>query len=74
MLFAVFMALYMMVIYPYLLSEAGMQNLATPILIVVFVLSIVLSIFIYRAIVNSILKKIDMEIYFEPLFAKVEKE
>jgi hypothetical protein len=69
-LFAALMALYMLVIYPYLLSEAGMNNFATPILVVVFITAVALAFLVYRAVINYIFKKVEMDEYFDTLFVK----
>jgi hypothetical protein len=69
-LFGALMALYMMVVYPYLLSEAGMNSFATPILVVVFVTAVVIAFLIYRTVINTLFKNIDMDQYFDPLFVK----
>jgi hypothetical protein len=69
-LFAALMALYMMVIYPYLLSEVGMNTFATPLLVVVFITAVVITFLIYRTVINSLFKTIEMDQYFDPLFVK----
>jgi hypothetical protein len=69
-LFAALMALYMIVIYPYLLSEMGMNNFATPILVLVFITAVVIAFLIYRTVINSLFKNVEMDEYFDPLFVR----
>ncbi|MDR3301090.1 MAG: leader peptide processing enzyme [Spirochaetaceae bacterium] len=71
--FVACMALYLLVIAPYLLSGSGLETLAAPFLAVIFILSIVLSFLIYRSAINYFFRKVDPEERFSPLFVKTPK-
>jgi hypothetical protein len=70
--FAGLMAVYLFVLSPFLLSDTEFSGLAAPFLIIVFVLSVGLSFFIYRFAVNVFLRGVNVEERFAPLFARRE--
>jgi len=63
--FLVILVLYSRFFFPRLPEES-----ITWALPVIFVLSIVASIFIYRLVIKILMKKVDMEKYFDPIFSR----
>jgi len=58
----------LMVVYFKLLQPSFPPNATGVALPVIFVLSIVVSFLVYRAAIKIIMKKVDMEKYFDPIF------
>ena len=63
--FFAFLFLYSKFLYPYL-----SENSAAWILPIIFIASIVVAFLVYRLAVKIILKKVDMEKYFDPIFSR----
>jgi len=61
--FLIMLVFYSQVLFPRLPEES--VGWALP---VIFVLSIVASVFIYRALIKILMKKVDVEKYFDPIF------
>jgi hypothetical protein len=72
--FTAFFALYIFVLAPYMLSDDGLSGFITPIMLIMFVASIIISFLIYRVSLNHFFRKIDMETYFDPIFVKRQKQ
>jgi len=62
----VFIFLYSRSPLPHMISENGSQWSV----ILIFISGIAVSIFVYRIVLKFLLKKIDVEKYFDPLFVK----
>ena len=62
--------LIILLIYAKLLYPRLPENSIAWALPIVFILSIVMSFFVYRFVIKLMLKKIDMEKYFAPIFGK----
>ena len=63
--FLVLLVLYSKIVFPLLPEES-----ITWALPVMFVFSIIASIFIYRLLIKFMMKKVDMEKYFDPIFSR----
>ena len=63
--FIVFLTIYAKLLFPRLPESS-----AAWIMPVIFIASIVISFFVYRLAVKIIMKKIDMEKYFDPIFSR----
>ena len=63
--FIIFLLIYSKILYPHLPESSGAWVLP-----VIFVASIVASFLIYRFAVKIIMKKVDMEKYFDPIFGR----
>ena len=60
----------MLVIYSYVFFPRLPEESIAWALPVIFVFSIAASILIYRAVIKLLMKKVDMEKYFDPIFSR----
>ena len=63
--FIIFLVLYSKFLYPHLPESVGAWVMP-----IIFVVSIVVSFLVYRLAVKILMKKVDMEKYFDPIFSR----
>ena len=66
----VFFSILLLVFYSTVLYPALPESGGVWVMPVIFVLSIIASFFVYRLAIKIVMKKVDMEKYFDPIFAK----